>query len=132
VDVLTLDPESSMPPFEQVRRQIAALIESGSLQPAVRLPTVRKLAADLGLAVNTVARSYRELELAGLLETRGRNGTFVASGPSATRRLAAREARDFAQRMRDLGLGDAELMAILRREVERIGARGAPQWKPAP
>jgi DNA-binding transcriptional regulator YhcF (GntR family) len=102
------------------------------MPPAVRLPTVRKLAADLGLAVNTVARSYRELELAGLLETRGRNGTFVASGPSASRQLAVREAREFAQRMRDLGVGDAELLAILRREVERNGASGVPPSKPAP
>jgi DNA-binding transcriptional regulator YhcF (GntR family) len=132
VDVLVLDPESSVPPFEQVRTQIAALIESGSLQPAVRLPTVRKLAADLGLAVNTVARSYRELELAGLLETRGRNGTFVASGASASRRLAAREAKDFARRMRELGIGEAEVMAILRREVEHLGSRDAPHWNPAP
>ena len=127
VDLLTLDRTSAVPPFEQVRGQIAASIEGGTLAPAVRLPTVRKLAADLGLAVNTVARAYRELELAGLLETRGRNGTFVASGPSAARLEAAREARDFARRMRDLGIGEAEVLAILRREVERMGARGVPR-----
>ena len=75
---MELDPESPVPPFEQVKEQIAAAIEAGSLEPADRLPTVRQLATDLGLAANTVARSYRELELAGLLETRGRHGTFVA------------------------------------------------------
>jgi DNA-binding transcriptional regulator YhcF (GntR family) len=123
VDLVVLDPESPMPPFEQVRVQIAAAIEGGSLEPAVRLPTVRKLAADLGLAVNTVARSYRELELAGLLETRGRHGTFVAGGPSGARKVATREARRFARRMRELGIGDAETMAILRRETENLERR---------
>lgn len=59
-----------MPPYEQVRAQLAAGIESVRLQPSVRLPTVRKVAADLGLAVNTVAKAYRQLELGGLVETR--------------------------------------------------------------
>ena len=86
VDVVTLDPGSPVPPFQQVRDQIADAIETAALAPAVRLPPVRQLASDLGLAVNTVARSYRELELAGLVETRGRHGTFVATGPSPARR----------------------------------------------
>ncbi len=67
-----LDSSSGAPPFEQVRTQIAAAIERGDLAPAERLPPVRTLAADLGLAVNTVARSYRELELQGLVSTEGR------------------------------------------------------------
>jgi DNA-binding transcriptional regulator YhcF (GntR family) len=120
--LVTLVPSSPVAPFEQVRSQIAALIECGELAPAVRLPTVRTLAAELGLAVNTVARSYRELERAGLLETRGRHGSFVTSGPSESRLLATGEARAFVQRMRDLGIGDAETYTILRREVEILGA----------
>jgi DNA-binding transcriptional regulator YhcF (GntR family) len=124
--MLVLDPASPVPPFEQVRAQIAAAIEGGSLAPADRLPTVRKLAADLGLAVNTVARSYRELEIAGLLETRGRHGTFVAGRPSGTRKLAVREARQFVRRMQELGIGDAETFAILRREAENLGRPGTP------
>lgn len=77
---LTLDPGSSIPPFEQLRRQIAAQIESGELPEAARLPPVRRLAEELGLAVNTVARTYRELEAEGFVETRGRGGTAVAPG----------------------------------------------------
>ena len=94
--MVRLDPGSPVPPFQQVRDQIAAAIEDGRLLPAVRLPTVRELAGDLGLAVNTVARSYRELELAGLLETRGRHGTYVARRSSPTAKLAAREARQLS------------------------------------
>ena len=99
--------------------QISAAIESGSLKQSVRLPTVRMLASDLGLAVNTVAKAYRQLELAGLIETRGRLGTFVAGAPTAKKALATRAAQDFTRRMRDLGIGDAEALAILNRELGR-------------
>src|SRR4051812_23238246 len=124
VNLLSVDPDAPEPPFEQVRAQIATAIQTGDLAPATRLPTVRQLAADLGLAVNTVARSYRELEIAGLIETRGRNGTFVAGAPSESRRLAVRAAREFTRRMRDLGIGDAESLAIVRREIEAQAAPG--------
>jgi DNA-binding transcriptional regulator YhcF (GntR family) len=118
-----------VPPFQQVRNQIAAAIEDGSLLPEVRLPTVRTLAGDLGLAVNTVARSYRELELAGLLETRGRHGTYVSCRSSPTRKLAAREARRFVRHMRALGIGDEETFAIARREADLLEPRGSPRSK---
>lgn len=118
MNLLSVDPDSAVPPFEQVRTQIAEAIQRGELTAETRLPTVRQLAGDLGLAVNTVARSYRELEAAGLIETRGRNGTFVAGAPSESRRLATRAARDFIRRMRDLGIGEAESLAIVRREIE--------------
>jgi DNA-binding transcriptional regulator YhcF (GntR family) len=133
VECVAVDPESSTPPFQQVREQIAGAIERGDLQPDVRLPPVRGLATDLDLAANTVARSYRELELAGLVETRGRHGTFVAGAPSPARRLAAREARKFARTLRGLGIGDDEALAILGRELGRLGvgrARRPPRLKP--
>jgi DNA-binding transcriptional regulator YhcF (GntR family) len=123
VNLLSVDPDSAVPPFEQVRSQIAEAIRSGALPAETRLPPVRQLAADLGLAVNTVARSYRELETAGLLETRGRNGTFVAGLPSESRRLATTAARAFISRMRDLGIGEAESLAIVRRELEAAADR---------
>lgn len=117
--LLALDSGSPVPPFEQVRAQLATGIESGKLQPSVRLPTVRKVAADLGLAVNTVAKAYRQLELAGLVETRGRQGTFVAGPPSAQRASAIRAAQAFLTSMRELGIGSAEALAILHREIDR-------------
>jgi DNA-binding transcriptional regulator YhcF (GntR family) len=130
VDLVVLDPDSGLPPFEQVRRQIATAIETGVLAPADRLPPVRSLAAGLGLAVNTVARSYRELELAGLLETRGRHGTFVAPRLSGNRKRAAGEAKNFTRRMRELGIGPAETVALIRHELGRP-APGSPHQGPA-
>ncbi len=123
--MVVLDPESKVAPFEQVRAQIAAAIESGVLQSASRLPTVRALAADLGLAVNTVARSYRALESEGLVTTNGRHGTVVASDTSVERLQAAIEARDFVVRMQHLGIGETEMLAMVRREAVRSADNGA-------
>jgi DNA-binding transcriptional regulator YhcF (GntR family) len=125
VRFVLLVPASAVPPFEQVRSQLAAAIENGELPPASQLPTVRRLAGDLGLAVNTVAKAYRELELAGLIEGRGRHGTFVAGKPSAERRLATRAAREFSDRMKALGIGEAEMLAILRRELPRASGENS-------
>ncbi len=77
---LVVSMEDPTPPYEQLRRQLAALIGDGSLQPGDRLPSLRQLAGDLGLAVGTVARTYRELESAGLVQSRRGGGTRV--GPT--------------------------------------------------
>jgi DNA-binding transcriptional regulator YhcF (GntR family) len=130
MDILVLHKGSALPPFEQVRSQIVAAIDSGQLEPGAQLPTVRKLAGDLGLAANTVAKAYRELEMAGLIETRGRHGSFVAGAPTKARKLAARASLDFIQKMRELGLCDAEVLAILRREIERNLPPAAPGLQP--
>ena len=76
-DWVRLEPKAATPLFDQLRTQIIDGIRDGRLAAGARLPTVRDLAARLGLAVNTVARTYRELETAGMVETRGRLGTFV-------------------------------------------------------
>jgi GntR family transcriptional regulator len=79
--ILTVAADDATPPYEQLRRQFAQLIGSGVLRPGERLPPVRQLASDLGLAAGTVARAYRELESAGLIRTRRGAGTRVADRP---------------------------------------------------
>lgn len=110
-----IDPASTVPPYEQVRASYAASIADGTLAPGARLPTVRRLAEDLGLAVNTVARAYRELEAEGLVETRGRAGTAVASpaGPEAVAEAAV-HAGTFLAQIRRLGLSLEEGVTLLR------------------
>lgn len=130
MNFLTIDSASVVPPFEQVRDQIKRAVDARKLKPEDQLPTVRKLAADLGLAANTVARAYRELEQVGIIETRGRNGTFVAGELSPHKAAGARLAATLAQRMRDLGMGDAEMLAIFRNEIERHGVAGHSQLCP--
>jgi GntR family transcriptional regulator len=80
--LLRIDLSSPVPPFEQIRAGIERLIARGALDDGTRLPTVRSLAADLGVATGTVARAYRELEQAGLVEGRGRRGTLVRVPPT--------------------------------------------------
>ena len=87
---------------------------SGALPAGHRLPPVRHLAGELGLAANTVARAYRELEADGIIETRGRAGSFVTGVDAALSALDA-AAIDYAARARDLGFGTAEAIAALQR-----------------
>jgi DNA-binding transcriptional regulator YhcF (GntR family) len=112
-----LDPSAGDPPYEQIRAQIAAQVASGTLPPGTRLPTVRALAETLGIAPNTVARAYRELEYAGVVSTRGRNGTVV-SGDAGDR--AAKEAAvTYAAAMRALGVRQDEALELVRRAFDR-------------
>lgn len=109
---LTIDAASAEPPFEQLRRQVAARALDGTFPPGHRLPTVRALAEQLGLATNTVAKAYRALETDGVVETRGRQGTSIAS-----RRLDDAEsvaaARQYAQLTRRQGLSKDEALRLV-------------------
>lgn len=106
--------DSATPPYEQVRAQISGQARSGALPVGHRLPTVRGLAEELGLAANTVAKAYRALEADGVIETRGRNGTFVAAAGSAAERELASAARVYAERARRLGQTEADALAAVR------------------
>jgi DNA-binding transcriptional regulator YhcF (GntR family) len=111
--IVRIEAGSPTPPYEQLRAQLARQITDRSLAVGARLPTVRRLAADLGLAVNTVARSYRELEEAGLVETRGRAGTFVGAAGEQSRERAREAATRYAATVRGLGLDPTEALDIV-------------------
>ena len=114
--ILSVDPASHKPPYEQVKDQIDGMIRTGELAQGTRLPTVRQLAGDLGLAVNTVARAYKELEADRLVETRGRNGTFVLASRSRVDDEETRAAATvFARAARRAGISLAEAAEILHR-----------------
>jgi DNA-binding transcriptional regulator YhcF (GntR family) len=99
-----LDPESAVPPFHQLRAVILDQVRSGELAAGARLPTVRHLAAELGLAPNTVAKAYRMLENDGILETRGRNGSFISPQGDSSERQVQEAAAAYADRARRLGI----------------------------
>ncbi len=118
---LAVDPD--LAPFQQVMDQFRDLIERGELLPGDRLPTVRQLAGDLGVAPNTVARAYAELEEEGLLTCDGRRGTHVAPNIVANnkstriRGLMETVAR-FISTLTNRGYSDAEISTALRRYVK--------------
>ncbi len=117
--MITIDPTSTVPPFEQVRTTIARQVNDHTLAVGTKLPTVRQLAADLGIAVNTVARAYRELEEAGLVETRGRAGTFVSAAGDRTQERARKAADQFAATAHQLGIERDAAMEIVAAALDR-------------
>lgn len=123
--VLRVDLSRPVPPYAQLREQIAGLVAAGQLSPGTRLPSVRQLAGDLGLAAGTVARAYSELESDGVLVARGRGGTLVAQPAAASelaqQRALAAAADKFVAAARDLGLGDEAAEAAVRQALVRLG-----------
>jgi DNA-binding transcriptional regulator YhcF (GntR family) len=83
--ILSVDPDRALPVYEQVREQIRRMVASGTLRAGTRLPTIRQLAADLGLAKGTIERAYDLLEADTVIETKGRKGTFVMEMTKATK-----------------------------------------------
>jgi DNA-binding transcriptional regulator YhcF (GntR family) len=109
---ISIDPAASDPPFEQVRRQVTEAVAHGSLTPGTRMPTVRALAAELDLAVNTVAKAYRALESDHVIETRGRAGSFVSAQGDPTEQQAQLAAIAYADRIRHLGVDRETALAF--------------------
>ena len=116
--VVTSDPT---PPYEQLRRQFVELIGTGVLSPGDRLPPLRQLAADLGLAVGTVARTYRELEAANLVVSRRGGGTRVRADLSRPAAPPPRTVQDraeaFVREARLLGADDDAIRSAVARAV---------------
>ena len=125
--IIELDAHSAVPPYAQLLDQIATMIRSGVLAPGSRLPTIRHLANDLGVAVNTVARAYRELELEGLAAPRGRHGTVVTA-PAKVTALArkaevASAAASYALEARHRGLDLEQALDAVRSAFGRLEGR---------
>ena len=119
--IIDIDPDSAVPAYEQLRAQVTELVTSGTLAEGTRLPSIRQLAADLGLAPGTVARAFRELETDGLVASRVRHGTVVvgatrASGP-AVERMLEEAARTFALTVRRLGTTDEGAVRALKAQL---------------
>jgi len=119
---LTVVATDPTPPYEQLRRQLVALIQDGVLAGGQRLPPLRQLASDLGLAVGTVARTYRELEAAGLVESRRGRGTRVADLPptASTAEIPSlrRAAEDFVRRAMASGAERPAIVAAVRQALD--------------
>lgn len=107
------------PIYEQVRDGFRQLILSGVLPPDSKMPSVRELAAELAINPNTIQRAYRELEAEGCICSAPGRGSFVCRTDAAKlqrrRELEAR-LRGAARELRSLGLGEEELLALIKEE----------------
>ncbi len=119
---IEIDRHGSAPPFRQLRTQLESLVAQGSLPAGYRLPTVRRLAEQLGIAAGTVARAYRELEAAGILDTRGRHGTYVAGEDPEGRRRLTEAAREFARVASGTALSPDQAIELLAQIVRAESA----------
>ena len=120
--IVHVDQRSAVPVFQQLRSQIDRLITSGQLRPGTKLPTIRQLATDLGLARGTVNKVYDTLANDGLVRTDGRHGTIVLAGPnrSTTARDLDAAADAMAVVTRQLGLDAARAHRALDEALGRI------------
>ena len=118
--MLRIDPSAEIPPYEQLRRQLMDQIQSGQLPEETRLPAVRRLAADLGIAPGTVARAYKELETEGYLIARGRRGTIVAAQTFGEHGPKVQELTShYVESMRQLDLSADDIIAAVHRALPR-------------
>ncbi|GHD46330.1 GntR family transcriptional regulator [Mycetocola manganoxydans] len=114
VSPFRIDTGSSTPPFEQLKSQVIERTRNGKLAPGDKLPTVRGLAEELGLAATTVARAYRELEHDEVIETRGRRGSFVSAVGDPVHKNVQLAAVAYADRVKSLGVDADEALSIVK------------------
>ena len=121
---IRLDFQIKVPAYLQIYRQVQRLAAAGGLSPGDRLPTVRELAAQLGLNFNTTARGYRALHAAGLVTSERGRGTYVVAAPSgrgSTRprlRLLEALADEYVRQSRSQGFSPIEIVRSLQRRLE--------------
>ena len=111
---MKIDPESPVTLYEQLRTQIIGQIDNGELIVGTKLPSVRQLATELGVAPYTVARVYRILENDGFVETRGRNGTVISGTKGTVGESLQAMASAYATRATELGVPPTEALQFAR------------------
>lgn len=121
---LSVDPTAALPVFEQIQTQLVDRVASGALPAGARLPSVRGLADDLGVAAGTVAKVYRALELEGFVVTAGRNGTVVADQQVQESDRTRAELRAVLQPLLDAGRTPQEILRLVRSVLDGGDERG--------
>ncbi len=117
-----------VPAYVQLVQQVREALRVGWLSPGDRLPTVREVVVSCVVNANTVSKAYRELEAAGLVESRRGSGTFVkatlgSADPQAVAKLRVRLVQ-WVESGRDSGLDDEDMRALLSDVLSRSSSEG--------
>lgn len=123
ISALYVDDDSALPVYEQLREQVKAALGRGELRRGEQLPSVRDVAASLGINPNTVNRAYSELERDGIVATKRGRGTFVTpkrAGEEVGRLLQIAER--FVAHARSLGYEGTQIVSAVRDQVQRARA----------
>jgi len=123
--VLTVDPRSGVPIYLQIAEQIKRSVALGVLQPGEQLPTVKQLALDLTVNPNTVARAYRDLERASVIETAPGRGSFVRAGGAGDSPRVAAEIAGYAL---DVALREAKAVGVTRDAMRDLFEAALARW----
>lgn len=119
--IFRLNPQSGVPLYIQLMEQVRGAIEAGGLRPGDQLPGIRRVAEELVMNPNTVAKAYREMEHAGLIELRHGSGAFIAGEPPVTASKAVTEGRAIMRRavarLRELKLDEGAIRRLLEAEL---------------
>jgi GntR family transcriptional regulator len=126
--LLHVNPSSGVPLYLQIQAQVKNAVAAGALQPGDALPSVRKLAADLGINPNTAARAYLELEREGVIATVPGGGTYVADGvPGLLKSERVRRLRPLAKQVAvegaQLRLSPEEILDLVKHELKGLGGK---------
>ena len=126
--IVSVDTSSAVPTYEQIRAQITALANSGALPARTRLPAVRQLADDLGVAPGTVAKAYQQLEETGITTAHRRRGTVISDRTTASEEDRLTSLRTAAQAYADTArLLNVDPQTAATLAVDALGVQGRPQ-----
>ena len=121
---LRIAPSSGVPIYLQLMEQIKHAVDTGAIRNGEQLPTIRRVAEDLAMNPNTVAKAYRELEHEGIIEVRHGAGAFVRERQTSTEktaeiRKAGEVLRDAVEKGMGMGLTEPELRRVFEDELAR-------------
>jgi GntR family transcriptional regulator len=123
---IDVDFRSDIPLYIQIVEQIQQRVAEGALKPGDQLPTVRALASELRVNFNTVARSYRLLDEAGVISTQQGRGTYILELPQPE--VAKRLRRESLQALARRYLLEAKRLGFTPKEATGIFQKTAESW----
>lgn len=125
--LLQIESEKSVPIYAQIEEQIRGLIDAGQLQPGEQLPTIRRMASDLGVNYNTVARAYRELAREDVVLTQRGRGTFVSG--FADEKQATRQRQDRLEAIATTAVKKARQLGYTPGEFAAAVVKAVSSWR---